>query len=399
MKEMYWALQVGLVASLLSPTLSAIEIESIKVYETGQPDRPVTAMITRINADGTAEYFSSTSTDGTVTFDPPRECVENQRFRARPTETSLYSQSDFRDCSIKIEFEVLAYGISTVEIVAPGDVTVLNNLFAWESYLLATQRFDELVVVSSNISEIYSRNEADAYAATALGSSYLYMGRFLGVDKPIRLDSAHGSFEPTFELAEAIREFQQLNNVHEGIENAGQLDYATIRKLSETPPWHFQYSLPGDADYSPEQWKQIQQGPPEPDPLNYFNDLQQNWSVSPGGARILVDLQELVESGQFGDAALVANEALARRNTLGFADKANSYRDWSYIVYDLTGQAIELENATRYDPVTGLWTMSDELTKRVMQIRNDLGLTPDPILDYTVLRQLATQDIGTYIVN
>lgn len=330
----------------------------------------LSSRITLIRPDETRiRLGASSSSDGQLKLNNPEQCRAGMVLEARPRSAWYKRASKDVECANPEVVELQPVNFGPVSAQASSLVANLENVVVGENdpALEALLLNDLAAEVEDEDSTLY--NDYAQRAVYAVADATDFNGEPVGPGGGTILAPEFGAY---------LEERQRS----QGLEPTGVLDYETLATEADHDVFWFRYdvfALPASV-------------PTRSEPIQCMRLTPED--VLDGGesplVTALIRLAEERESvGQYGNAALLFNEALARNSDDTMIGLYVEQR-----VYENVGRALSVSNPIWCDPIQGRFVMTPELVDSVRARQQEQATG---ILDYLTIRGLADIDVGPFL--
>jgi hypothetical protein len=323
---------------------------------------------------------------GKATSGTPWEWKPGHSLFAQPQAVAIYFNSiEVRQPSEKLRFEVKARARSSNNHLAERKKTFQLLIKNGET-AAQTGDFGASALISAELA--WQVDDASA-ARDARTMSILHAARVLEVDQPLSFDTQQRQLVMSREMVVAIGKYQQEKK----IKVTRDLDNATLTSMAGKPNYVFQF-------YGPEQVAQWTSPQAKVLPREEVWATLEKLSVSSPEIQFLTRNLRMAEAERnWGVVSLISNELAQRVKTVPGGPPppavVNALEVWSY---EGAGKVLQVQQATRFDPVQARYVPSAMLEKKVADHYIEAGKQAPKTFNYSTYSWLADADIAPYLV-
>ena len=329
------------------------------------------SMVHLVHADDTQLRLGKSGDDGILALKDSKPCSHGMILRAKP-DSPWYSLTK-KDVECGGPEIVM---LERVNFAASG--FELNNLLTNAEYAIAADDpavlaliYNELAAQVNPFDPELSWDYAER-AVLAWARSTSFSGDPVGLA---------GGNKLTSRFASHVKHIQELSK----LEQTGHLDYLTFAETAKRDIYWFRYGVHPEPGAVPTRDVTIQCAPPT---------LEQFINAKPSSLQsALVNAAIESESGgEYGNAALLFNEAYAR---VKMDTKMAEFAE--YIeprIYMNAGLALNVAHPVKCDPMQARFVMTPKMLEAVKALQPE---QPTGILDFQTIRSFSDMDIGPFL--
>ena len=363
----YSLLALGLFVTWAPPDGSLAQEQELSEIRIQDLDRGygVFSDVTLIRSDKSEIPLGHTNENGVLPLPQPEPCNAGMIIEVEP-HTGWYKNARKNvECT---DPEVVELQLHNFAMVSPETNNLLeniDNLAATDDPALAALLYNDLAVQVAPADQDLSYDYAER-AVHAWASATDFSGEPLGPDGGSKLT-------PDF-FAYVVQHQESM-----GLEPTGSLDYLTFATEANHDIFWFRHGVypePGAV-------------PTRSEPTQCVR-LTSSEAITRGELPLVTALvraaEESESTGEYGNAALLFNEARAR---VGDDTMMAFYTELR--IYENASRALNVPDPTRCDPIQRRFVMTPVMVEAVRAHQQE---QPTGILDYQTLRSLAHVDVG-----